>query len=1212
MSVNAKPLLLLFFRAVLCTGMLLPVLPTASASPVADSLQQSGNPIVAENQNPGTDQYQLFLDGHPGADDVSKQIQGYTSATSTNQGESLAFHVTVNPVQTYSMDIYRLGYYGGLGGRHMLHIGPLTGVTQPSCPMNTSTGLVECAWTPGFTLTVPLTWTTGIYSVKMTNQQGYQSSMQFVVRNDSRTADFLYQQPVLTYAAYNNWPSGTSTGKSLYDYNSFGPATLTGNVRAVKVSFDRPMVSQFGYLADDFSYEFNLVYWLEQQGYDVSYSTDVDTHLNGSRLLGYKGFFSAGHNEYWTRDMYDHVEQARNAGVNLAFWASNNIFWQVRMEPSSSGKPNRVVVGYKDATFDPIADPSLKTVLWRDLGRPEQTLIGVQYVADNAGLTTQPMIVQNTGSWVYAGSGLTDGTAIPRLIGYEVDKLFSEYAKPISTTYMLLQTSAFTASNSSPVVSQSSIYRAPSGAWVFGAGTMSWSWALSRPGLTNGGIQQVTSNILAQFLQTTAATPTPGPSPTATTPPTPAATATASRTPTAGPSPTPTPTLTPTQTPTPSVTATASPSATPIGVCAPINRSAWSVNAFANSGSASLTVDGSASTFWNSGAFQAAGQWFGANLGSVQTIAGVRLDASASPANALGSATIFVSTDGANFSQVSSGPIGGPAAVISFAPVPAFFVYIQPAATNFGATWSIGEFDLCSSVTSGATPTPIPATATPTSTPTSTATPTLAATATRTATPTSTATDTATPTLTATATPTSTATATDTATPTLAATATRTATPTSTATATDTATPTLTATATRTATPTSTSTDTATPTLTPTPTRTATPLTATATATAVSCVIQNQALSGSALRWSGLPASSSNGGSVAEPRLIDGDTLTDINLTGSGDDSPNAWQAAGVLWAAPRPLARFRFYNGAEDNPVNTFANGVFGAGAEVQISLDGVTWQSTGWPITPVYVGNNIASARKWYEASGAPFAAVRAVRVVGQVHTSASFSWHAHVNEIEAFECSGSATATPGFTPTPTATASPTRTSTPGFTPTPVVLPVLDTFNRANGAIGTSNWTGNRAGYVIASNQLDVNAGGRIVWTTVFGANQSAFVTLSAIDATAAEIGMLLKAQGTGANANMIRAVYLPSSQRVEVWTSQAGVWTMRGTLNSVSFAAGDVLQVRATAAGLLEVRRNNVALGSVNITAWPFFASSGRIGIATQTGGTSFLDNFGGGTE
>ena len=100
------------------------------------------NPIVIENQQPGTNAWELTKPGN----DTTGQIKGYGSATSVNKGGTITFHVSANPAQTYTIDIYRLGWYQGLGGRLMQHIGPLNGIQQPACPVDSTTGMVSCPW----------------------------------------------------------------------------------------------------------------------------------------------------------------------------------------------------------------------------------------------------------------------------------------------------------------------------------------------------------------------------------------------------------------------------------------------------------------------------------------------------------------------------------------------------------------------------------------------------------------------------------------------------------------------------------------------------------------------------------------------------------------------------------------------------------------------------------------------------------------------------------------------------------------------------------------------------------------------------------------------------------------------------------------------------------------------------------------------------------
>ncbi|GEM_PF-2959671 len=455
------------------------------------------NPIVTENGNPGTSEWQLAN----WANDIDQQVKGFASATSVNKGGQISFYVTVNPAQSYDIKVFRMGWYQGEGGRLMYESGPLSGFPQPGPIMDADTGLLVCPWEESYTLSVPDDWTSGIYLAKLTNSEGYENYIIFTVRDDDRSADFLYQQPVTTYQSYNSFPAGI--GKSLYAFNSYGANTITGTPRAVKVSFDRPY---WGSGAGDFlNWELDLVMWLEKKGYNITYATDIDLHQRGVELLEHhQALISAGHDEYWSKPMYDAAEAARDSGIDLAFFGSNAIYWQMRMEPSADGEPDRVMVSYKNADLDPATDPGLKTVRWRELGRAEQALVGVQFIADNEfsadGSTNRDYVVINSEHWVYAKTGLSDGTHLPGLVGYEADALFPDYPQPESSNYTLLSASPFTGENGEEVTANSSIYQAPSGAWVFATGTMSWSWGLNRDGLANPAIQTTTANILDRFI----------------------------------------------------------------------------------------------------------------------------------------------------------------------------------------------------------------------------------------------------------------------------------------------------------------------------------------------------------------------------------------------------------------------------------------------------------------------------------------------------------------------------------------------------------------------------------------------------------------------------------------------------------------------------------------------------------------------------------------
>jgi hypothetical protein len=462
--------------------------------------------VAVENAKTGTTAWQLTNPTTQGTtndlnsgDYANVEIQGYASLTSVAQGGSIDFHVRTINTNSYTMSVFRMGYYNGAGGRLMLGPVTLPGVVQPMPPapvyQPTGTGIVECNWSTSYSLTVPTDWVSGIYLVKLAlSSPAKESYIVFVVRDDTRNAPILFQSSVNTYQAYNEWG-----GSSLYTTNASG-STKTG----VKVSFNRPYWRNFG--AGDFyssfqgapGYEIQMVRWLERQGYDLTYATDVDTHENPSTAQNHEVFLVVGHDEYWSRPMRTNVTTALNNGVHLGIFAANVLYWQVRFEPSSTGVADRTMVSYKElAANDPTTDSSLVTTLWRNLGEPEGALLGVQYNLYSAP-TVSDIVVTNASHWLYNGTGVTNGTIFPNVEGYETDSLYP----PSGAT--VLAHSPYPLDNPQ-VYGDMTIYTAPSGANVFATGTIEWSLGLDDYSPSMGvvpAMQTITANFLARALQT--------------------------------------------------------------------------------------------------------------------------------------------------------------------------------------------------------------------------------------------------------------------------------------------------------------------------------------------------------------------------------------------------------------------------------------------------------------------------------------------------------------------------------------------------------------------------------------------------------------------------------------------------------------------------------------------------------------------------------------
>lgn len=860
--------------------------------------QQASNPVQIENARPGTADWQL---ANPAQ---SQEIEGYASATSVNRGGQISFFVRTKD-RSYTLQVYRVGWYGGLGGRAETAAIQLTPTAQSVPTPDATTGLVDCAWSNPYVLTVnnpsdPSDWTSGIYLVKLTGSSGKQSYIMFVVRDDGRASDILFQQGVTTYQAYNAYG-----GKSLYGYNSSASAP------AVKVSFNRPYDAGWG-TGQFLSYDLDMVAFLEKQGYDVSYSTSIDTHVSPFNLLAHKVFVSPGHDEYWSYEMRRNIENARDLGLSLGFFSANDCYWQIRLESSpATGDQNRVIVAYKDlASQDPMASgPStyyLVTTRWRDdhvtlPANPEDALIGVMYNEHQP--VDSDIIVSDPSTWAFANTSLAPGSALGGVLGYEVDRAYGN----APASLQILAHTPYVFSDGTTQYSDMTSYTSSSGSTVFATGTIQWSWGLSdlspwspSPSRVSPTVQQITANVLGRLISTSTMNGGSGSSPTPTTifggSPTPTPTPGFSATPTASATgPTPTPTAVPTPVPlitTRSVatgsTSTADNHVT-VNVPAGVQPLDVMIAQVAVRGGSALTLVAPAG--WNLVRRDNAGKTL-AQAVYQRTVTtdpepanytwtfNAGNNAAAAIVDYIGVSSAIPIDDNNGQPNASStsitapgiSPTGMPAAdlLLGLYAIPNGSAIKVPAGTNqrwsyravsYGVAIAASDEMLkfngptgdriatagTGGVNTGALVALLPstdtdavsATPTPTTAATATATASQTATATATGTPTSTATATATATDTATPTPTLTATATQTATETATPTATMTATPTATATATDTPTPTAVATPTLTPTQTATATFTATPTLTPTPTPTPATIVLRAVATGSTAIADN-------------------------------------------------------------------------------------------------------------------------------------------------------------------------------------------------------------------------------------------------------------------------------------------------------------------------------------------------------------------------------------
>jgi N,N-dimethylformamidase beta subunit-like, C-terminal len=335
----------------------------------------------------------------------------------------------------------------------------------------------------------------------------------FVVRTASRGSQsrILLCIANTTYQAYNWWG-----GRCLYGFRSRGYRVwslgttsqepfLEQMPRAFRVSLRRPHnplpdpefpdvpVKKWQF------WEVPLIRWLARRGIAVDLCTETDLHEDSELLANYKLLVSAGHDEYWSKEMRDRVEAFTGAGGNVAFFSGNICWWQIRFE-----EDNRKMLCYKDRTFDPLNDTQeehLVTVNWYDtpVQRPETSMTGVSYYGTPAPypgwVLCQQFVVQDPDHWVLAGTGL------------ETDEFFGQYAGE-TRTVVGTETDRYQENDpNSPRDFQkvatvfwkgreaANLGTFTRGGTVFTASTMNWLLGLSEDG-PGGVIDQITQNVV--------------------------------------------------------------------------------------------------------------------------------------------------------------------------------------------------------------------------------------------------------------------------------------------------------------------------------------------------------------------------------------------------------------------------------------------------------------------------------------------------------------------------------------------------------------------------------------------------------------------------------------------------------------------------------------------------------------------------------------------
>jgi hypothetical protein len=434
--------------------------------------------VRGENERPGTTEWQL----DPSAVDAralrAPALEAYCSRTSVRAGDSLELMVSADPPGPVLVDLYRMGWYGGSGGRQVAQLGPFRAERQPEPPVGEHR-LRECRWEAAATIDVGDDWPSGVYLAKLTAERTRAQSYAVFVLRDDRACDFLFQASDTTWCAYNGWPGDWSLYHVGPRAGYWGPD--------VRVSFDRPYIKPWHdhtlpltHGSGEFlSLELPLAFWLEREGYDVSYISNLDTRSDGENLLRAKAFISVGHDEYWSVAMFEHVKAAVAAGVSAAFLCGNTCNGVLGFYPSSAGAPDRVIE--RIGQWGPI-DPRNYELGWEEMRRferkdypSEATLIGARHIFPWWGVGD--WICRAEEHWIFAGTGMRNGDAVPGLVGWEWE------GDPAEIPGLEVVASGPTTAGPDwyEGTYTATVYPGPKGNVVFNAASIWWAAGLSAP-----------------------------------------------------------------------------------------------------------------------------------------------------------------------------------------------------------------------------------------------------------------------------------------------------------------------------------------------------------------------------------------------------------------------------------------------------------------------------------------------------------------------------------------------------------------------------------------------------------------------------------------------------------------------------------------------------------------------------------------------------------
>ena len=474
--------------------------------PGPDGIQSTA--VIDENERPGTTAWRITDQG-PG------MIEGFADHDYARFGDTVALYVSTDQ-PSFVVTAYRMGWYGGAGAREVWQSPSVPGTVQPACPVQHATNTVSCAnWSRSLSMEVTEAFDPGDYLLKLTAPDNAQSYVLLTIWQPASQATYLVMNRSMVEQGWNSFGGYDfyqGEGACILDSSGYPPCN-----RARAVSFDRPYAGTGS--SDFLTNEYPMVEFMEEEGLDVTYCTDICISDHPDVVTQHKVLVGLDHDETWTSAELEAAVHGAQSGVNMAFFGAATLVRHARLVPTPLG-PDRLEVDYRDSTEDPLnghGDPV--DVTGNTWAAPPTDFDAESFLGESysgylvSGAPNAPMQVFDAGSWLFAGTGLHDGSLIPSAINSDIDHVLPSAGLPQDVQVLahspIPLSEAYTNQGrwNGSTYSDVTYYTEPTGgAGVFDSGDNVWVATLqpcpaTDPGCPAPTMRALTANVLRLFGQ---------------------------------------------------------------------------------------------------------------------------------------------------------------------------------------------------------------------------------------------------------------------------------------------------------------------------------------------------------------------------------------------------------------------------------------------------------------------------------------------------------------------------------------------------------------------------------------------------------------------------------------------------------------------------------------------------------------------------------------